>query len=127
AGVSVDQAAIDVSQRVNAIVGQLPDDASRPAVQKFDPNDEAILNVALTAPGRDLVEVQAYADDDLQPQLLRVEGVADVTVIGPAERQIQVILDPGSLSSFGLSPQVVAGAISAAAVDVPAGNVVVGD
>src|SRR5690606_27262866 len=46
---------------------------------------------------------------------------------GPAERQIQVILDPGSLSSFGLSPQVVAGAISAAAVDVPAGNVVVGD
>src|SRR5690606_37303603 len=40
ADVSVDQAAIDVSQRVNAIVGQLPEDAGRPAVQKFDPNDE---------------------------------------------------------------------------------------
>lgn len=127
AGVDVDQAAIDVSQRVNAVVGQLPDDASRPAVQKFDPNDEAIMNVALTAPGHDLATVQAYADDELQPPLLRVDGVADVTVIGPAERQIQVILDPAALSSFGLSPQAVMGAIQAAAVDVPAGNVVVGD
>src|SRR5690606_8324078 len=46
-----DQAAIDVSQRVNAIVGRLPEDAGRPAVQKFDPNDEAILSVAVMAPG----------------------------------------------------------------------------
>src|SRR5690606_25897641 len=62
ADTGVDQAAIDVSQRVNAIVGQLPSDAGRPAVQKFDPNEEPILNVALTAPGRDLLEVQAYAE-----------------------------------------------------------------
>ncbi|HZJ10109.1 MAG TPA: efflux RND transporter permease subunit, partial [Trueperaceae bacterium] len=127
AGVDVDQAAIDVSQRVNAIVGQLPVDASRPAVQKFDPNDQAILNVALSAPGRDLAAVQAYAEYDLQAPLLRVAGVADVTVIGPAERQIQVVVDPASLSSFGLTPQAVAGAIRAAAVDVPAGNVIVAD
>ena len=127
ADVSVDQAAIDVSQRVNAIVGQLPEDASRPAVQKFDPNDEPILNVALTAAGRDLVEVQAYAEDELQSQLLRVDGVADVSVIGPAQREIQIVLDPAQLSAFGLSPQAVAGAVQGAALDVPAGNVVVGD
>src|SRR5690606_17837709 len=85
ADVSVEQPAIDVSQRVNAIVGQLPDDAGRPSVQKFDPNDEPILNVALIAPGRDLVEVQSYAEDDLRPALLRVNGVADVSVVGPAK------------------------------------------
>src|SRR5690606_30451723 len=120
----VDQAAIDVSQRVNAIVGRLPEDAGRPAVQKFDPNDEAILSVAVMAPGRDLVAVQAYAEDELQPALLRVEGVADVTVAGPARREVQVVLDPARLAAYGLSPQAVAGAIQAAAVDVPAGNVV---
>lgn len=123
----VDQAAIDVSQRVNAIVGRLPEDAGRPAVQKFDPNDEAILSVAVMAPGRDLVAVQAYAEDELQPALLRVEGVADVTVAGPARREVQVVLDPARLAAYGLSPQAVAGAIQAAAVDVPAGNVVEGD
>ncbi len=127
ADVDVDQAAIDVSQRVGAIVGQLPESASRPAVQKFDPNDEPILNVAITAPGLGLADVQAYAEDDLRPALLRVDGVADVSVIGPADRQVQVILDPARLSSYGLSPQAVAGAISAAAVDVPAGNVTLGD
>lgn len=127
ADTGVDQAAIDVSQRVNAIVGQLPSDAGRPAVQKFDPNEEPILNVALTAPGRDLLEVQAYAEDELRPVLLRVAGVADVSVVGPAKREVQVVLDPARLSSYGLSPQAVAGAIAAASIDVPAGNVVIGD
>src|SRR5690606_38509023 len=89
--------------------------------------DEPILNVALIAPGRDLVEVQSYAEDDLRPALLRVNGVADVSVVGPAKREVQVILDPARLSSYGLSPQAVAGAIAAASVDVPAGNVIVGD
>ena len=123
AGTDVDEAAIDVSQRVNAIVGQLPDEASRPTVQKFDPDEEPILNIALMAPGVDLVTLQTYAEDVLQPQLQRVDGVADVSVVGPAEREVQVLLDTGSLSLYGLTPQAVAGAISAAAVNVPAGSV----
>ena len=124
ADTDVDEAAIDVSQRVNAIVGQLPEQASRPTVQKFDPDEEPILNIALVAPGVDLVTVQAYAEDVLQPQLQRVEGVADVSVIGPAEREIQVLLDPDRLSLYDLTPQAVSGAISASAVNLPAGSVV---
>jgi HAE1 family hydrophobic/amphiphilic exporter-1 len=50
-GTDVDQAAIDVKQRVDAIQDALPDDASAPTIQKFDPADEPILNLALAAPG----------------------------------------------------------------------------
>jgi hydrophobic/amphiphilic exporter-1 (mainly G- bacteria), HAE1 family len=49
--VNGDQAAVDVSQRVNAILGTLPSDVTAPSVQKADPNADPILNVAVTAPG----------------------------------------------------------------------------
>ena len=122
-GVDIDQAAIDVSQRVNTVANQLPDDASTPSIQKFDPADQPILTIAVTAPGEDLISVQNYADNTLQPELQRVEGVADVSVVGPVDREIQVLLDPSELQSYGLSPSQVSSAISAAAIDLPIGDI----
>ena len=121
-GVDIDQAAIDVSQRINTVVGSLPSDATSPTVQKFDPNDQPILGVAVSAPGEDLGAVQAYVEDNVQPQLQRVDGVADVSVTGPSDREVQVLLDPNRLESYGLSPTQVVGAIGGSALDLPIGD-----
>ncbi|HKI56286.1 MAG TPA: efflux RND transporter permease subunit, partial [Trueperaceae bacterium] len=118
----VNQAAIDVSQRIAQIGNQLPDGAGNPTVQKFNPNDQPILSVALSAPGQDLMAVQSYAENTLQPAIERVDGVADVTVVGPAQEQVQVLLDPNKLASYGLTPQQVASAVGASGLDVPAGS-----
>lgn len=125
--VDVDQAAIDVSQRVNAVVGELPGGAESPSVQKFDPNDEPILSVALTAAGDDLSEVQAYAEEELTPVLQRADGVADVTVVGPSSREVQVLMNPDRLQAYELTPGEVSAAIGASAVDLPAGSLTFGD
>jgi HAE1 family hydrophobic/amphiphilic exporter-1 len=118
----LNQAAVDVSQRVNQLAARLPDGAQTPSVQKFDPGDEPIMSVALSAAGTDLALLQAWAEDELRPVLRRVSGVADVEVIGPAERQLQVLLRPDRLEAFGISPGQVVGAIGASALDVPAGT-----
>jgi HAE1 family hydrophobic/amphiphilic exporter-1 len=122
ASTDLNQAAVDVSQRVNQIAGQLPDGAQNPSVQKFDPADEPIMSVALSAAGVDLALLQAYAEDDLRPLLRRTDGVADVEVTGPASRQLQVLLQPDRLEAFGITPAQVTGAISASALDIPAGT-----
>lgn len=122
----VDQAAIDVKQRLDAIQGSLPDDASLPAVQKFDPADEPILRVALTAPGVELGELQRYAETQLEQRLQQVAGVADVAVVGPVQREVQVLLDPSLLQRYGLTPAQVAGAIGASSLTVPAGDLTIG-
>ncbi len=127
ANVDIDEAAIDVSGRVNAVASFLPEGADTPNVQKFDPADQPILSVAVEAPGVSLSTVQRFAEDELQPILRRVEGVADVSVIGPSAREIQVLLDPALLESYGLSPQAVTAAIGASAVDVSAGSLNMGD
>jgi hydrophobic/amphiphilic exporter-1 (mainly G- bacteria), HAE1 family len=117
-----DQAAIDVSQRVNAILGTLPSDASTPSVQKADPNADPILNVAVTAPGEDLRDIQTYAENILEPRLRGGEGVADVQVVGPLEREVQVLLNPGQLELYRLTPAQVAGAIGASSLNLPLGD-----
>ena len=121
-GTDVDQASIDIKQRVDAIEDDLPDDATSPTILKFDPADEPILNIALAAPGVDLFEVQRFAENTLEPLLQQVEGVADVAVIGPVQREIQVLLDPGQIQASLLTPAQVVGAIGAASLTLPAGT-----
>lgn len=121
-GRSVDQVAVDVAQRVAAVRGQLPSGAEAPVVQKFDPGAAAILFVAITSPGRDLREVETYADDVLKPQFQQVQGVADIRVQGGPRRQVDVRLNPERLANFGLSATQVVGALRAAALELPAGS-----
>ena len=124
ASVNADQAAVDVSQRVNAVKSILPDDASSPSIEKLDPNDEPILNVAVSAPGEDLRVIQTFAEDVLTPQL-RVDGVASIDVIGPVEREIQILLDSSKLELYKLSAAQVANAIAAGSSEVPLGSLTI--
>ena len=125
-GTSVDQAAIDVKQAIDRIAPTLPDEASDPVIQKFDPNDQPIMTLAVTAPGEDPLEVRAVARARLETQLQQVPGVAAVTTLAPVSREVQVLLDPARLEALGLSPMQVAGAIRAASATVPAGSITVG-
>lgn len=125
AAVDGDQAAIDVSQRVNAILGVLPEDAQAPSVQKIDPNEDPILNVAISAAGERLQDVQRYVEDQLEPKLQGVLGVADVSIVGAVERQIQVLLEPNVLELYSLTPTNVAQAIGANFSEVPLGSLTI--
>ncbi|MEF2280443.1 efflux RND transporter permease subunit [Deinococcus sp. YIM 134068] len=119
----IDSAANSVSQAVAAIRATLPDGTDAPIVQKFDPNATPILTLALIGGAAPASDVTTYAEDVLVPRLERVEGVADVSVSGGPERQVQVLLDPSRLQTYNLAPARVTAAIGASALDVPAGSV----
>ena len=125
-GADIDQAAVDVGQRLNAIADQLPDDARSPTVLKADPNDSPILSVAVRAPGEDLLAVQRYAEDVLEPLLQRIEGVANVSLSGQVDREIQVLIDPREVEGFGVTVGQIQNAITASSGTIPAGTLTVG-
>jgi HAE1 family hydrophobic/amphiphilic exporter-1 len=125
ANVDAAQAAIDVSQRVNAVAASLPEGTRAPSVQRLDPNEAPLLNVAVVAAAEDLREVQRLVEERVAPEVQLAEGVASTSVIGPVSREVQVLLDPQRLELFGLTPQQVAGAIGASSLDVPLGNITV--
>lgn len=121
-GVDVDLVGIDVTEKVEAVLNELPDGAEKPQVVKFDVNAMPIMNLALTGPQslRDLYEV---ADQQVRDAISQAAGVASVSVIGGREREIRVALYPERLTAYGLDASQVVAAIARANVSVPAGRV----
>ncbi|MDQ3700022.1 MAG: efflux RND transporter permease subunit, partial [Chloroflexota bacterium] len=125
---NLDQAALDVEKRVAAIRNQLPVDASAPSVIKAEANSFPIMNVAMSGSGR-FTTAQLYdlAVELVQPPLLSVNGVADVSVSGGRQREVQVQVDPLRLKAYDVSLQQLVTSLGGENVSSPSGTLRVGD
>jgi hydrophobic/amphiphilic exporter-1 (mainly G- bacteria), HAE1 family len=121
-GADTNQAAIDVQRRVSSIRASLPTDITEPQVGKFDPNSAPIMNIAFTGTGTS-DELYDVATNEVQPVLQSVLGVADVSVSGGRQREIQVQIDPAKLEGFGLTVQQVSAKLATENVNTPSGSV----
>jgi HAE1 family hydrophobic/amphiphilic exporter-1 len=97
---NMDLAALDVRERLDVL--QLPVDAERPILLRFDPSLDPILRLGLFGED-DLIRLRLIAEEQVQRSLERIEGVAAVVVSGGLEEEIQVEIDERRLSSLGLS------------------------
>ncbi|WP_336514912.1 efflux RND transporter permease subunit [Pollutibacter soli] len=121
-GSDVDYALNDAQRKVNAILGDLPEDADPPSLNKFSIDDLPIMTLAATGTV-DEGEFYDLIDKRVAPVLSRVQGVAQVNLIGGQEREIQVNIDATRLQGFGLSLGQVQNAILASNLDFPTGSV----
>ena len=121
-GVDQDQAGIDVKEKVEQILNQLPQSAEKPQVAKFDFRALPIINLALTGP-QSLRELYEVADKQVRDAVSQVPGVASISIVGGRKREIRVALDPAQLVAFGLDASQVVRAIARENVSVPAGRV----
>lgn len=117
-----DYALNDAQRKINAILKDLPDDVDPPSLVKFSLSDLPIMTIAASAK---LDESQFFdlIDKRISPVLSRVNGVAQVNLIGGQEREIQVSLDPQKIKGYGLSVPQVQQAILTSNLDFPTGNV----
>jgi hydrophobe/amphiphile efflux-1 (HAE1) family protein len=102
-GTDIDLALRDASTKLDQARGALPEEADPPTIFKFDPSQIPVLQFAVSSPSRDLAWLKRWCEDELAKQLLTVSGVASVDVAGGLDREIQVVLDPDRLRSYGLT------------------------
>lgn len=121
-GVNVDIAATDVREKIDLVRADFPEGVEDPKIQKFDINAKPIVTLALagTVP---LEELFDYADNTLRDRLTVIAGVADVQLIGGAEREVQIQLDRGKLSARGLSSTDIVTAIQNGIRTIPSGRI----
>ncbi len=119
-GTDLDAASDDVRERIDRIVGRLPEDVDRPTLRKFDPAQSPILQFGALS-NLDPVQARRIIDEQIAYRLERVAGVASVDVFGGQEREIQVNLDPNKLKALGLPLDVISSKIRQENVDMPAG------
>lgn len=97
---NMDMAALDVRERLDML--QLPPDAERPVLLRYDPSLDPILRLGLTG-DPDLLRLRLLAEEEVRRSLERIEGVAAAVVSGGLEEEIQVALDEGVLAGLGLT------------------------
>ena len=112
----------DAQRRVNEIVSKLPSGAKAPTIAKFAIDERPILRMGATSSmsSRDFYQL---LKDRIQPELSKLDGVAQVTLVGGDEREIKVNLDAQKLRSYGLSLLQVTQTIKASNLDFPTGKV----
>ncbi len=103
-GTNMDLAALDVRERLDVL--QLPTEADRPLLLRYDPSLDPILRLGLTGQ-EDLIQLRLLAEEQVKRSLERIEGVAAVVVSGGLEEEIQVELDERRISNLGLTAEIV--------------------
>ncbi len=124
-GTDMDEAMVDLRDRIDRVKGFLPEDADAPMAMTIDVDAMPVVTVGLK--GADLAELQAIAEDDIQPALERIDGVASVDIAGGYENEIAIDTDADRLAGYGLSVSYIAQMLAAENIALPAGEVQSGD
>ncbi len=123
----VDDAAADVRGKVSMAAGLLPDDCEDPQVDKYDPDDRPIMNVAVKNDGRTDMKILArYVDKIVTERLQTVKGVGGIQLAGFRDREIRIWVNTDSLEAYHLTTKDIKNAIYNKHVELPAGRVETG-
>src|SRR5690606_5570463 len=104
-GANVTAAIEELRAQLAALSFLLPADAQEPLVLQMDLSQLPAVVVGVSVEG-DLVDSTNRALTDVRPLLEQVPGVAQVSVVGGAEREIQVLYDAAKLEEHGLTPAI---------------------
>ena len=124
-GTDLDQAAIDVQNRITMAQGQLPSPVIQQGVAVSKQSSNNVLFVALESnnPRYDALYLTNYAQLNIVDPLSRVSGVGGAQVFGSGKYSMRVWLDPALMRARGLTPADVRNAIQQQNMIVSAGSV----
>ena len=121
---SVDAAATDVLEAINAAQGQLPKNLpSQPTFRKVNPADSPIFLISVTSDDAPLTTVDDYAENVLSQQISQISGVSQVVIGGQQKPAVRVQIDPAKIAAMGLTLEDVRTALSSATVNSPKGSI----
>lgn len=112
---------MQVRAKVGNIRKRLPDAASEPVVNRQDPDDTPILEIAMTG-RRPSSELSKFADDVVARRIRQIEGVGEVNLRGAQREEIQVELNPVAMQVWRLNATDVVQGIARANRNEPVGR-----
>lgn len=121
-GTDLDKTMQDAQRYIDNIRKDLPQDILSPVMSKVSPNDLPIMSISATS---NLAGTEFYQKmkDEYLPQIQQIKGVAELTILGGEEREIQVKVNQDKLKLYKISLYQVVEAINRSGLDLPAGKV----
>ncbi|WP_431635127.1 efflux RND transporter permease subunit [Dyella sp. KULCS107] len=122
-GTNLDDAQVQVQNRVAQALPRLPEEVQRLGVTTQKSSPDLTMVVHLISPDQryDMLYLSNYARLHIKDQLARLDGVGDVQVFGAGEYSMRVWMNPDRMAQRGLTTGDVARAIREQNVEVAAG------
>lgn len=101
-------AVMELREKLNLLKDELPANVTT-NIRKYVPREfekGVFLSFRVTG-NMTLVDLRKFAINEIRNQLLGIDGVADVEVLGGLERQIRIIFDRDKIKSFGLHEELI--------------------
>jgi len=121
-GVDLVTAANDVRDAVARVERSLPTGVENLIVVKADADAEPVMQLAVSSRTLAVEELSRVVEEQIEAELVSVEGVADITLFGTRQRVMRVRIDPLRLAAYNVSVDDIAQLLRGARVDVPAGS-----
>lgn len=124
-GTNADDAKIDVNNRVQAALAQLPEQVQRQGVVVNEKSPSVLMFAMLQSPNKthDSLFLSNYALLNIVETLKRVNGVGDASIFGAKDYSIRIWIDPQKLSKYSLATTDIINAIKEQNYQYAAGKV----
>jgi CzcA family heavy metal efflux pump len=110
-----------VAEKLSLVSGVLPPQVERPILAPISSIMGEILFFSISSDAVDPLTLRTLADTTIRRRLLAVPGVSQVTPIGGAERQFQVVAHPDGLRANNVSLSALLEAVKGASQNTSAG------
>nr|MBO2511601.1 multidrug efflux RND transporter permease subunit [Gammaproteobacteria bacterium] len=112
-GTNLDNAQVQVQNRVTRTEPQLPEEVTRLGITVDKASPDLTMVVHLTSPDDryDMLYLSNYAVLNIKDELARLDGVGDVQLFGMGDYSLRVWLDPNKVASRNLTASDVVAAI----------------
>jgi multidrug efflux pump len=124
-GTDTNTALVMVQNRVALAMQQLPTEVQNQGILIRKKTPDILMVVTFFSPQgvRDDVYLSNYATINVKDELLRINGVSDITYLGERDYSIRAWLDAQKLASLNMTATDVANAVLSQNLDAPAGQI----
>ena len=122
ADVDLEAALNDVQDEVSKVENELPSDAAEPFAQEFRFDDQPVYVVSLSS-SEAYSQLSANAKK-VENKFLDINGVSRVEISGIPEKQITIIVNKTTLSTYNLNLNSVSQAINQSDISFPLGSII---
>jgi hydrophobe/amphiphile efflux-1 (HAE1) family protein len=124
-GTDLDKAQVLVQNRVAIAQPRLPEEVQRNGVTTRKNSPDILLVVFMLSPDDtfDQLYISNYALLQVRDQLLRLDGVGDIQIVGARDYSMRLWLDPDKIANLGMTAGDVLAAIRAQNLQITGGQI----
>ncbi len=124
-GAEIGEVTNDIRDRIEIVKKHLPSYANDPLIIKVNSAMMPVIIYGISAVESEPA-LKKIIDDRIESRLKQVDGVGSLLTLGAPEREIEVVVDPLKLKSYGISTGLISKLLETQNISIPGGSIKTG-